>query len=117
MWYLGLFHPSREECTSKLSNLTSSDGVNNMQQFWELNPNKIIISHINFNSISNKSDFLSDQMKDNVDVLTISETKIDDILFEINDFNKPFWVERNDRGGGVMLFIRENIPGKASVDW
>ena len=56
-------------------------------------------------------------MKDNVDVLTISETKVDDVPFEINGFNKPFWVERNHIGGGVMLFIRENIPGKASVDW
>lgn len=48
--YLGAnyFKDSIEECTSKLSGLTNSDGINDMQQFWNLLPN---------NSARNSFDF------------------------------------------------------------
>ena len=42
------------------------------------NLNKLIFAHLNINSIRNKLEELISQVKGTVDVLMISETKIDD---------------------------------------
>ena len=47
--------------------------------------NKLIFAHLNIKSISNKFEELISQVKGTVDVLIISETKIDDI-FPIANF-------------------------------
>ena len=57
---------------------------------------------------------LSDQIKGNIDVLFVSETKIDDSFpngnFLIDGFSTPYRLDRNSNGGGLMLFVREDIP-------
>ena len=40
-------------------------------------PNKVIIGHLNINSIRNKFDKLSYTIENNIDILLISETKLD----------------------------------------
>ena len=44
----------------------------------------------------------------------LSETKIDETFpleqFLITGFAKPLRLDRNSWGGGIMLFIRDNIP-------
>ena len=56
---------------------------------------------------------LSDQIKSNIDVLLVSETKIDDSFpignFLIDGFSSPYRLDRNSNGGGLMLFVREDI--------
>ena len=56
---------------------------------------------------------LSDQIKGNVDVLLVLETKIDDSFligrFLIDGFSTPYRLDRNSNGGGLMLFVREDI--------
>ena len=46
----------------------------------------------------------------------ISETKPDESFptneFIINGFSAPFRLERNDKGGGIILYIREDIPSR-----
>ena len=75
---------------------------------------KIIIGHLNINSIRYKFDFLKEIIGDNIDILLISETKIDDSFpvgqFIINRFHTPFRKDRNDKGGGLIFFIRDHIP-------
>ena len=44
------------------------------------NLNKLIIPHLNVNSLRNKLEFLKEQIHDNVDILMISESKIDAIF-------------------------------------
>ena len=41
----------------------------------------------------------------------ISETKLDE-SFMINGFSAPFRPDRNDKGGGIILYIREDIPSR-----
>ena len=49
----------------------------------------------------------------NIDVLLVSETKIDDSFpnenFLIDGFSTPYRLDRNSNGGGLMLFVREDI--------
>ena len=60
------------------------------------NLNKIVVDHLNINSIRNKFDFLAHQVKGNIDILIISETKLDETFpssqfFWMATDGFPFW--------------------------
>ena len=80
------------------------------------NMNRIIFAHLNINSIRNKFDMLSDLIKGKVDILLISETKLDESFpssqFSIPGFSTPYRLDRTGRGGGIMLYVREDVPSK-----
>ena len=64
----------------------------------------------------NKSDLFVDQIKGNIDVLVISEEKLDQSLtfgqFTITDFFSPFRRDLDQSDGCLMVFLREDIPTK-----
>ena len=76
----------------------------------------MILAQININSIRNKFDILSSYIKDNLDILVITETKLDASFpsrqFSLSGFSEPFRFDRTQHGGGLLVFIRENIPCK-----
>ena len=78
--------------------------------------NKIIIGHLNINSIRNKFECLKYIIDKNVDILLISETKLDETFpeqqFHIEGFSPPYRRDRNDKGGGLLLFVREYVPSR-----
>ena len=90
-----------------------------LKLFRKDNLNKIILAHLNINSIRNKFDCLSEQVKGNIDILLISETKIDGSFpvgqFIIDGFSPPYRLDRNGHGGGLMLFVRKDIPSNLLV--
>ena len=75
---------------------------------------KLIFAHLNIDFIRNKFELLSLQIIGNVDVLMISQTKIDDSFpvgqFLIEGFCTPYRLDRNSKGGGILLYVREDIP-------
>ena len=75
------------------------------------NVNRLIIGNLNINSIPNKFDQLKFLIKDKVDILLITETKLDS-TFPETQFLIPFRKDRNRHGGGLLLYIREDIPAK-----
>ena len=93
-----------------MSNLLSADKLQNIRRN---NFRKLIVAHININSIRNIFDALESIVKGNVDILMVSETKLDDFFpqgqFIINGFKSPFQLDCNKNGGGIMLYIREDI--------
>ena len=64
---------------------------------------RIIFAHLKINSLTNKFDTLVDQIKGNVDILVISETKLDESFpvgqFKIPGFKTPFRRDRNEHWG------------------
>ena len=80
------------------------------------NLNKVVVDHLNINSIRNKLDFLAHQAKGNIDILIISETKLDESFprgqFLLGGYSVPFRFDRNGNGGGILLYIRGDIPSK-----
>ena len=78
------------------------------------NLSKLVFAHLYINSIRNKSELLSEQVRGNTDILMVSETKIDDSFrirnFLIHGFSPPYRLHRNSKGGGIMLYIRDDIP-------
>ena len=51
-----------------------------------------------------------------MDILMIPETKIDASFpigqFWLNSYSTPFRLDRNAHGGGILLYVREDIPSK-----
>ena len=80
------------------------------------NLNRVILAQLNINSIRNKFDLLAEGIKGKVDVLMISETKIDETFpsrqFCIEEFTPPYRLDRNCHGGGILVYIREDLPSK-----
>ena len=78
---------------------------------------KLILGHLNINSLPNKFDALKKIIKNNIDILILSETKLDDSFpdaqFKLHGFRDPYRLDRNSRGGGILVYIREDIPSKS----
>ena len=59
---------------------------------------------------------LQELIGNNIDVLLISETKLDASFpssqFILDGFTPPYRLDRTQHGGGIMLFTREGIPSK-----
>ena len=104
------------ECLSNALEKAKSDVNSSLQAIRKDNLNKLIFTHLNINSIRNKFDSLADIIKDNIDILMISETKVDDFFlvgqFFLDGFGTPFRLVRNRNGGGIILFVRNDIPAK-----
>ena len=70
-----------------------------MKSIHQENTNKLLFANININSRRNKFSLLVDQVKGNINVLMISETKIDDSFvlsnFLIGGFSKPYRLDRD----------------------
>ena len=104
-------------------NLNSSNDyvdVDSNSYFWNqlssFRKKNLILPHLNMKSIRKKFDQLVNGIKGNVDFLVISETKLNDsfpsIQFLIEVYGSPYRLDRNSRGGGILLYVREDIPCK-----
>ena len=82
--------------------------------------NRLIIGYLNINSISNKFDQLKLFVQGKVDILIVTETKLDSTFptspFVIDGYSEPYRFDRNRNGGGVLIYIREDIPSKLLAD-
>ena len=77
---------------------------------------RLIIAHININGIERKFQSLVALIKNKVDIIIVSETKIDSSFpqsqFAIDGYSNPFRLDRNCYGGGIMMFILDYLPCK-----
>ena len=80
------------------------------------NMNRLMIGHIKIESFRNKFEMLSNNIKGNLDILMISETKLGSTFpsnqFTIEGYATPIRFDRNCRGGEIILYIREDIPAR-----
>ena len=67
--------------------------------------NKKIIGQININSISSKFNQLKELVLKRIDILVVSETKLDEIFpssqFHMDGFSLPYRLDRNRNAGGL----------------
>ena len=71
------------------------------------NPKNVIIGHLNVNSVRNKIVAVKGLIKTKTDICLILKTKVD----ELNGY-KMFQRDRDRFGGGLMLYVNEQIPSK-----
>ena len=76
----------------------------------------LIFAQININSIRNKFEFVASQIINNVDVLLVSETKLDysfpTAQFLLDGFSKPYRLDRCSNGGGILLYVKDYISSR-----
>ena len=77
------------------------------------NVNRLTCAKLN---IRYKSDSLVHLINNNIDVLMISETKLDPSFpteqFHIHSFPELYKFDKDGNGGGMHLYIRDDIPSK-----
>ena len=70
-------------------------------------PDKLIIAHLNINPTRNKFDPLSSMIENNVDILLISGTKLDDSFpsgqLKICRFRMAYRYDKDSMGGGLLF--------------
>ena len=80
------------------------------------NVNHLIVATLNINSIRYKFDQLKFLIQDKIDILVLQETKIDHTFplnqFIIEGYSPPFRRDRTCMGGGIMVYVRENVSAK-----
>lgn len=96
--------------------ITNQSELTSLKKLRCANPDRLIFGQLNINSLRNKFDFIKNIAKDHVDILMLSETKLDSSFpegqFFIDGYTKPYRMDRNDKGGGIMLYVREGIASK-----
>ena len=108
---------------SNALNITPCNSQNNANGLLEEihnyrvhNVGKLIFATLNVNSIRNKLDEIKLLIIGNIDVLVLTETKLDEsfplVQFFIEGFATPYRLDRNKHGGGILIYVREDIPSK-----
>ena len=112
-------HPS-ELSENRIDESYSSD-LNSLKKVRQKNIQRPIIGQLNINSVRNKFSFLCSEISQNLDILLLSETKLDSSLptgqFLMNGFRKPYRLDQCSNGGGLLLFIREDLPSRELTEY
>ena len=120
-WYcyqcqLPTFSDSFFSTTSAESEITDDepDHVNAFDEIRNRRPTDLFLAYLNINSLRHKVIDIRDMLKTvPVDILGIAETKLDDTFpnaqFHI-DGNRLFRKDRNQHGGGLLAYVRADIP-------
>ena len=73
------------------------------------------MGHLNINPVRNKFEALKFIINRNIDIILLSETKLDDSFtsaqFMLKNFGIPYRLNRNSNGGGLyFMFVRIYPP-------
>ena len=103
-------------CITEDVNVENCNLSSSLKNLKIKNSNRLVFGNLNINIINNKFEQLKHITKNSVDVLVVTETKLDSSFpngqFSIDGFARPFRRDRNKDGGGVMIFVRDGIPTK-----
>ena len=112
IWYVTTF-----SIGSDITNLQLSASTSISKELKELhieNPIRLIFSYLNIDSIRNKFSNLQQGIKGSVDIPIIAETKIDSSFptaqFHLSNYHTPDLPDNNYKGGGILVYIKSNIP-------
>ena len=113
MDHLTAFSPT-ETLANENSDQQGKDAFTVLKDLRVQNLKNVIIGQLNINSLRNKFNELAELMQGKLDILVLTETKVDHTFpekqFLVPGYKKPFRLDRNRNGGGVMIYVREDIP-------
>ena len=92
---------------------TNFDITNNSLKTLRLNnPKNVIFSYLNINSIRNKMGSLREVVMENVDILAIAETKIDESFptaqFLLVGYHSPYRVNKFPESGDILVYVKSS---------
>ena len=128
-----LSNAAQENCTDpkenkpvNSSNIQGENSLDNLRKLRLRDVNKLIIGNINKNFLPAKFDQVKEVILKNVNILVITETKLDDRFplgqFYVEGFSMRYRLDRNHNGEGVIIYVREDIPSNIlekhkDVEW
>ena len=99
-----------------ISGEENSDPNGKLDNLRKNNHGRLIIGHLNINSLRNKFEALKFLIQGKVDIFVVSETKLDESFprgqFAIEGYSTPIRFDRNNEGGGIIIYVRSDIPCK-----
>ena len=114
-------HPFRPDSAPLSRRSSTSLTVGFLENLRWKNKNRPIIAPLNINSLRNKFGFLSSKITKHVDILLLSETKLDDSFptaqFSLNGYCKPYRLDSSSNGGSILLYVRDDIPSQLLTDY
>ena len=113
--HIGLSSNNTNEFFLSESSDTLNDDLIGLSKQRLKYPKNLTIGHLNINSVRNKFSSLQQTVLNKTDILLLSETKIDDSFPNSQFYAEGFKMYRKDRtktGGGLLLYVNENLPGK-----
>ena len=100
----------------KISENDITNFENNEKFLRKINMHKIVVGQRNINSIQNKFDPLMAAVAGNIDILLITESKVDSKFpvnqFYLNDYNVPYRNDRNTNGNGILVYVCDDIRSR-----
>ena len=101
---------------SLVSNQDNLDWFEKIKQLKQQNLSNLTFSYLNINLIRNKFSNLFDMIDQNIDIICLAETKLDDSFpasnFLIPGYTSPYRLDINSKSGGLLVYIKETIPSK-----
>ena len=80
------------------------------------NPKNVIFSYHKINSIRNKIGSLREVVMENIDILAIAETKIDESFptaqFLLFGYHSPYRLDKSPKSGGILVYVKSSIPSR-----
>ena len=77
---------------------------------------KLVIGHLNINSLRYKFEQFKIIVGNHLDIIVITETKLDISFptsqFLLEGYCEPYRKDRTGEGGGILIYVREDIPSK-----
>ena len=78
------------------------------------NTHRLIFAHLNIDSMRNKFPALQTIIQNNIDILVLTESKLNNsfstAISTLQGYHAPIRLDRNIHGGGIIIYIRANIP-------
>ena len=102
--------------TVEVNEVNEDDPGSTLRKLKSKNVDRPVIAHLNINFLGPKFEGLKSLIKENIDILMISETKLDDTYpvgqFLIEGYSEPIRLDRNCHGGGLIFYVRSDLPCK-----
>ena len=97
-----------------------TDFITKLNNFRAEHCKNLIVGHLNINSLRNKFTAVQDVLSRGlIDIFALCETKLDDSFpssqFSVCNF-KCYRNDRDSHGGGVMMYVRSDIPHYRRAD-
>ena len=87
--------------------------VDDLDTLKKRNPDKLIFGNLNINSLSSKFDQMKVLLQGKVDILVLTESKLDDTFplnhFIMEGYSPPYRFDRNRNGGGVIVYLQFSL--------
>ena len=102
-------------CVDEKTQNKTENAMNILKRIRKKHMDNVLLGHLNINALANKFDALKLIIGGFLDIMVLVETKLNnsftDLQLKIEGY-KAYRLDRNEIGGGVLIYVRKEIPCK-----